>query len=309
MSLDVNALPINKKFNRRLIAPDTWIINPFNPKINTGRPYVLIGDDCALIIDATHTTLPIREYVEKCVTDKPLKVASTHSHLDHTNDNYMFEDCEIFMSESAWNDIQARREMDDVKGSWRQVDADGNDVTMKPEQRGTYTPTLIGPGDKIDLGNRVIEVLPYVGCHSPGSLIFFDHNTGILFTGDEIECGQMLVMGQPGTKSCVEQLRENIQNLIDGWGDKITAICPPHNGSPIHPLFLTYLVENCDRVLSGIDGEMNIGSMSFMLGDFWAEMPMAQKWMADPDILRSEWKGTSIVYNRKRLHKSDIEQK
>ncbi|MBQ9048401.1 MAG: MBL fold metallo-hydrolase [Solobacterium sp.] len=305
MALDIHALPINKKFNRRLIAPDTWIINPFNPNFGTPRPYVLIGDDCAALIDATHTTLPIREYIEKCVTDKPLVVLCTHSHLDHTNDNYLFEDCDIYMSEYAWNEIKARRDMDNKAGMWRFSDPACGDVEMTPEQRGTYTPKILKPGDTIDLGNRVIEVLPYVGCHSPGSLIFFDHKTGGLFTGDELETGQMLVMGQPGTKSCVEQLRENLQVLIDGWYDRITMVCPAHNGSPIHPQFLKDLAENCDRVLSGIEGDMDVRSMSFA-ADPDSMGGRARIWMEDPDILRSEWKGTSIVYNRTRLHKADI---
>ena len=311
MSFDVNGLPINKKFSRRLVAPDTWIINPFDPGISTPRPYVVVGKDKAVLFDPTFTSLPIREYVEQCVTDKPLIVFCTHSHLDHTNNNYMFEDCDIYMSEYAWGEIQERRQMDNVKGNWRQTAPDGSKIWMTPEQRGTYTPKILKVGDTLDIGNgHVFEILPYVGCHSPGSLIFLDHGTGVLFTGDEIEPGQMLVMGRPGTKSCVEQLRENIQNLLDGWGDQITMVCPPHNGSPNHPLFLTYLVENCDRILSGIDGEMNIGSMSYILNPHEGRDPaQVQKLMDDPDILRSEWKGTSIVYNRTRLHKADIEEK
>ena len=295
MSFDVNALPINKKFSRRLVAPDTWLINPFDPGIATPRPYVLIGDEHALVIDPTNTRLPLREYIEACVTDKPLWVADTHSHGDHVDANYMFDDCEFYMSQICWDEIQARRALNDEEGRWINC------------ERGTYTAHVLKPGDTIDLGNRVIEVLPYVGCHAPSSLIYFDHKTGTLFTGDELETGQMLVMGQPGTKSCVEQLRENVQNLLDGWGDKIQRVCPPHNGSPIHPLFLTHLVENCDRVLSGIDGDPDVRSMSFMIGPMWENSPMAKKWMEDPNILRSEWQGTSIVYNKTRLHKADIE--
>ena len=307
MAHDINALPINKKFNRRLVAPDTWIINPFAPNIATPRPYVVIGDEYALLIDPTYTTLPIREYVEKCVTDKPLKVLCSHSHLDHTNDNYMFEDCEIFMSAYAWEEIQARRKKEPKDGMWSQTDAEGKRVLMTKEQYGTYTPTIVGPGDKIDLGNRVLEFLPYEGIHSAGSLIALDHKTGTLFTGDEIECGQMLVMGRGNSTATIELLKENLVRLKEGWGDQIKQICPPHNGSPIHPLFLDYLIENCDRIMSGIDGEMDVGSMSYIHNPSEGRDPeQTRKILEDPDILRSEWKGTSIVYNKQKIFKKQV---
>ena len=309
MAVDVNALPVNKKFSRRLIAPDTWIINPFDPGLSSPRPYVLEGDEYALVIDPTYTSFPIREYVEKCVTDKPIKVACSHGHFDHTNDCGQFNDCEIYMSEYAWGEIQDRRKLDARAGRWQVYDEKAEPHDLTPEQYGTYVPTLLKPGDTIDLGNRVIEVIPYEGCHSPGSLLYFDHKTGALFTGDEIECGQMLVMGRGKTKSCTELLRENLQNVVDGWGDKITMLCPPHNGAPIHPLMLKYLIENCDRIMNGIDGEMNIGSMTYLLNpkeDRPAEMIKAQ--MEDPNILRSEWKGTSIVYNKTKIFKHQLEE-
>ena len=309
MAFDVHTLPINKQFSRRLVAPDTWLINPFDPGIATPRPYVIIGKDHAILIDTTYTTLPLREYVEQCVTDKPLIVLCSHSHLDHTNNNYLFEDCDIYMSEYAWGEIQERRTKEPADGMWRLSDPTGKEVMMTKEQYGTYTPKILKVGDKLDIGNgHVFEVLPYVGCHSEGSLIYLDHGTGVLFTGDEIEPGQMLVMGRPGTHSCVEQLRENVQRLIDGWGNEITMICPPHNGSPNHPLFLQYLVENCDRVLSGIDGEMDVRSMSYAI-DPDSMGGRARLMLEDPNILRSEWMGTSIVYNKTRLHKADIEDK
>lgn len=303
MAFDVNALPLSKKFSRRLVAPDTYSINPFDPEIATPTPYVLEGDDYALVIDTTYTSFPLREYIETYVTDKPLKVACSHGHFDHTNDNGQFNDCEIFMSEFAWNEIKARREQGEA-GRWVVYDNESNAIALTPEQIGDYTPTILKPGDKIDLGNRVIEVLPYVGIHSPGSLIYLDHKTGVLFTGDEIECGQMLVMGRMNPAASIEQLKENIQTLIDGWGDKVTAVCPPHNGAPFSPLFLGYLVEACDRIMSGVDGEMNVGSMSYLLNPKEtrpAEMIQAQ--LDDPDILRMEWKGTSIVYNKKKIFK------
>lgn len=296
--INITTLPINKQFTRRLIKPDTWIINPYDPNLAAPHPHIIIGDEYALLFDPTWTKLPLRKYIEECITDKPVKVALSHAHHDHTNACWMFDDCEIFCSQLAWDELSARREMDDVTGKW-----DGN-------PHGTFTPTILKPGDVIDIGNREIEVLPYEGCHSPGSLVYLDRKYGILFTGDEIECGQMLVGGKRGSKSCVELLRENIVTILEGWGDQITTVCPPHNGSPFDAAFLTYLVENCDRIMSGIEGMDDVGSMSYLynpLEDRSEENIRAT--LENPMIKRSEWKGTSIVYNTDKIFKSQLANK
>ena len=297
--IDVNTLPVNKQFTRRLIKPDTWIINCYDPNLAAPHPHVVIGETYALLIDPTWTKLPLREYIEQYVTDKPLLVACSHGHGDHTNANWMFNDLPIYMSAYAWQEIQDRRAMDDVAGRWG------------GHQRGDYVPHIIAPGDTIDLGGRVIEVLPYVGCHSPGSLIYLDRKEGILFTGDEIECGQMLVGGRPGVKSasCVEQLRDNLVNLLEGWGDQFDMVCPPHNGSPFHAKFLEYLVENCQRILSGIEGDNDVGSMTYLYNPLEDRSPeMIRATLDNPKTKRSEWMGTSIVYNVDRVFKHQLEK-
>ena len=294
--IDITTLPINKQFTRRLAKPDSWVINCYDPNLASPHPHVLIGDEHALVIDPTWTKLPLRRYIEEFVTDKPLWVACSHSHHDHTNANYQFNDCRIFMSEYAWGEIRARRELSDAEGKCLGM------------PKGDYVPEILKPGDCIDLGNRKIEVLPYEGCHSPGSLVYLDHKYGILFTGDEIECGQMLVSGRPGSKSCVELLRENVVRLIEGWGDKFDMICPPHNGTPFHAKFLEYLVENCDRIMGGIEGDLDVGSLSYLYNPLEDRSPeQIQKALDDPLTRRSEWMGTSIVYNSERIFKSQVE--
>lgn len=294
--IDVNTLPVNKQFTRRLIKPDTWIINCYDQNLAAPHPYVVIGEERALLIDPTWTKLPLRKYVEECVTDKPLWVACTHSHHDHTNANWMFNDCPFFMSQIAWEETQARRELSDEEGRWF------------GHQRGDYVPQVLKPGDVLDLGNREIEILPYEGSHSAGSLLYFDRKYGVLFTGDEIESGQMLVSGRPGSKVTVEGLRENVARLIEGWGDKIDILCPPHNGAPIHVRFLEYIVENCDRIMSGEEaGDMDVGSMSYLYNPL-EDRPteQIQRVLNDPKIRRSEWMGTSIVFNADRIFKKDV---
>lgn len=286
-------LPVKKQFSRRLVKPDTWIINCYDPNLASPHPHLLIGEKYALLIDPTWTQLALRKYIKEYVTDKPLLIACSHGHHDHTLTNGQFNDLPIYMSQYAWDEVRQSRE---------------NPSNFEGYIMGDYTPIILKPGDTIDLGGRVVEVIPYEGCHSPGSLIFLDTKQGILFTGDELEAGQMLVSGRPGSTTSVEKLRDNLLLIKNNYAGKFDMLCPPHNGSPIHALFLDYLIENCERIMNGIEGDMDVASTTFLLNPL-EDRPADQveKTRKDPKILRSEWMGSSIVYNVDRIFRSQVE--
>jgi glyoxylase-like metal-dependent hydrolase (beta-lactamase superfamily II) len=280
---NVGHYPLRKQFSLRLAKPDTWIVNCYSPSLEAPHPHVLIGGTYTLVIDTTDTPYDLRSYLTQYVTDQPIKVASTHSHGDHTLGNGLFNDCEIYMSAPAWQEIRESRE----KG-W-------TDPRQQGHIMGDYVPTILKPGDVIDLGGRELEVLPYKPCHSPTSLIYLDRTYGILFPGDEIDSGQINMWNMS-----VEDFRENMVSLKQRAGD-FDMICPAHNGTPMHAKILDYYIENCDRILSGIEGDMDKGSTSYLLNPFESRPPkLAQQRRWDPDIRRSEWKGTALNYN---IHK------
>ena len=276
----VSTYPLSKQFSARLVKPNTWAIYPFNPSSDTPRPHVLIGEDYALVIDPTDTTLPLRRYIETYITDKPLKVLNTHSHGDHTLANWQFDDCEIFMSEIAWEEIRERRK------NWDE------NPKLKDFPAGTYVPTIVKVGDTLDLGGRILEFIPYHNCHAPSSIVTLDKTMGILFSGDEIAPGQINIWGTP-----VETFRSNMLSLL-ARRDEFDIICPAHNGTPIHADTLNYFVENCDRVMAGVEGDMDKGSTSYLLNPFEPRSPESVlRRRFDPEIRRSEWMGTAINYN------------
>ncbi|MCD7820108.1 MAG: MBL fold metallo-hydrolase, partial [Lachnospiraceae bacterium] len=167
--LNVKELPIHKQFSRRLIKPDTWLINSYDPSCESPNPYVLIGDTDALVIDTTDTKQNVRAYIETCITDKPLSVASTHSHHDHTLNNGLFNERPIYMSQVAWEEIQENRKT-------------GFNGKAADYVIGDYVPIIVKPGDIIDLGGRQSEVIEFGGCHSRSSIAYLDKKYGILFS-------------------------------------------------------------------------------------------------------------------------------
>lgn len=295
--MKVDELPLDKRFSRRLISPDTWLINCYSDEGGTANPHLLIGDRAALIIDTADARQPLREYIETYITgDLPLMVASTHSHFDHTGNNGQFNDCPIYMSQIAWQEIQDQRS----SGFFHRVKGDGY-------IEGDYVPCIVKEGDIIDLGNREVEVIEFGGCHSGSSIGYLDRKYGIFFPGDELESGQVLMQGDDrGGRNCVERMRDNLLHLKERK-DEIQIICPPHNGSPMHPLIADYFLENCERIMSGIEGGKEIGSFTYLLAPNETRPPeKVERLLHDPYVRRSEWKGTSIIYSTNRIFYSQI---
>ena len=288
---DFRSMPVNKQFMRVLVKPDTWLLNGISLDNAAPHPHVVIGDKLAAIIDTTDLELELRKYVEENVTDKPLVVISTHSHGDHTANNYMFEDCPIYMSEISWEEIKANREK-----------AASGDETHPGWSKGTYVPTIVKDGDIIDLGGRTLECIKFAGCHSDSSMVYLDSKYGCLFTGDEFEGGQVLVMGARGD-NCIEKYHDNLLKLRERVNGRATCVCPPHNGSPCDIMILDYMIENCERIMNGIEGMKDVRSMTFGLNPHGYSISR----MADENVRRSEWMGTSIVYNTKRIFYKDCE--
>ncbi len=299
---DVFALPIEKQFSRRLIKPDTWILNAFVMGFAPPHPHVIVGEKFAAVIDSTDVFYNVREYVEKVITDKPIVTISSHSHGDHTGNNYQFDDCTQYMSEICAQEILNNRV---------------NPPAGRAAPKGSYIPTVVRDGDIIDLGGRQIECIDFCGCHSPSSMAYLDLQYGCLFTGDEFEGGQVLIGGRAGSKNCVELYRDNLVKLKERVDGRATCICPPHNGSPMDITMLDNMIENCERIMAGHEGSPEIGSMSFGLNPLsYRNPPFGEvSWVDSSARLerygdtgrRSEWKGATLVYDVKRIFYKDVD--
>lgn len=295
--MKVDDLPLKRRFSMRLIAPDTWVIDCYSEEGGIANPHLLLGKKAALVIDTADARQPLRDYLQQYITgDLPILVASTHSHFDHTGNNGQFNDCPIYMSQIAWEEIQRQRET-------------GFFEKEKKNQyiQGDYIPNIIQEGDRIDLGDREIEVISFGGCHSSGSIAFLDHKHGLFFPGDELESGQALMQGDDrGGENCVERMRDNILHL-SSWKSEIKMVCSPHNGSPMDPQIIDFYLENCERILRGIEGSREIGSFTYLLGpNETRPAEKVQRLLHDPYTRRSEWKGSSIIYSTNRVYYTQI---
>src|SRR6478736_2491552 len=136
--------------------------------------YLLIGSDKALLIDtgaiADAQKMPLAKTILELLPDKdhkklPLLVAHTHRHLDHRAGDPQF---------ASLPSVQTVP-----------IDLEG----VRAFFGFTDWPNGIS---HLDLGDRIVDVIPTPG-HNSTHVAFYDNRTGILFSGDFLLPGRLLI--------------------------------------------------------------------------------------------------------------------
>lgn len=132
--------------------------------------YLVLGSEKALVIDTMYGYEDVQAIV-RTITDLPVVLVNTHSHVDHIRGNVFFSEAYINEADLAaakqyWNVFHRR-------------------LRMLRYGHASFSWKTITPGDIIDLGGIQLEVLSMAG-HTPGSIGLLDRKDRILFTGDAI---------------------------------------------------------------------------------------------------------------------------
>lgn len=223
--------------------------------------YVLVTRDKALVVDTqTMTEFEGRKIVDyvKGITDKPLVVVNTHPHRDHIAGNPQFG--EAWLSAPAIEEVRA--------------------VAARENTPITYAMNPLKDGDLLDLGDRKIEVIA-IPAHSPGSIALLDQKTGYLFTGDEIDPGQVVGMNPEKIKLH----HANMKKLYDKHYDRITMLIPAHNGAPVTKRYIKYFMDLDAKIMAGTAPEVPI-----------ADGPNYDRWNAGMTRYREHF--ASVVYTK-----------
>lgn len=186
---------------------NTWAIRAHNVTC-----YLIEGKEKALLVDTAYGEKNMRKVVES-ITSLPLIVVNTHAHFDHVGGNGFWE--QVWMAAEGIEEVR--------KSKWKRKLPFSN-----------YEILTLKDGQEFDLGDRLVKVIA-IGAHHETSFAFYDVKYGTLFTGDEIEAGQVLlnVTGkeQP-SKDIIQRHLDNMIKLKKLYPD-IVRLMPGHNGSPL----------------------------------------------------------------------------
>lgn len=274
---DMSASP----FTNERLSPGTWVIHG-----GWCDCYLLEGDGEAIMIDAGCREHDIRAYAQS-LTAKPLKsVVNTHSHIDHTGGNGLFE--------TIYGTAGIARSAKNVMGG------DPSQFALD------YQFTLIQDGDTIGPEGRPLKII-VLDSHSPENIAILDVKGRYLFPGDEVERGQVLLLPgyaeRPGEihskpAASVETFLRAVEKL-KAHEDEYDLICPAHNGTPIAKGYVDRFIALAQGILDGsIVGTEDCSSPSYpsKAGHF----PNL-----DAGYLRGELNGASLIYNSRLLRDSD----
>lgn len=209
--------------------------------------YLITGSRKALLFDTGLGIGNIKK-VTDALTRLPVSVINSHTHNDHVGDNWRFLD--IYGMDTEFTRANARGSREDAQAELAagQVCGElppGFDSKSYSTRPFRITHWLHG-GDKIDLGDRVLEVLSVPG-HTPDSIALHDGKNMLLFTGDTLYPGPIFLY-RPETD--LQAYGESLKKL-NGLSPHLKLLLPAHNVAAAPEGYLPRVNQAFHRMMLG----------------------------------------------------------
>jgi glyoxylase-like metal-dependent hydrolase (beta-lactamase superfamily II) len=208
--------------------------------------YLVQGKTSALLFDTGMGIGDLKRLVSQ-LTPLPVIVLNSHTHPDHTGNNWQFPT--VYNLDSDYTrhnavgsrEIRAEIEPGKICGALPK-DFDAASYATRPWK----TTKWLHDGDIIDLGGRTLQVLATPG-HAPDSICVFDQANGLLFTGDTYYPGPVYIFAA-GSDTAAYQL--SVKRLAS-LAPKVHTVFGGHN-FPLAPAsILPELAEEFDAIRAG----------------------------------------------------------
>jgi glyoxylase-like metal-dependent hydrolase (beta-lactamase superfamily II) len=188
----------------------TMLTEPHVARLWRANLFLIRGRDHDLLVDTGMGIGPLRATLAQ-LTQRPITVFTTHSHLDHIGGHFEFSDAEIIVHPAEAERLAhpvgptglAYATLPEAKrAAYRAAgfDTAGLMIDATPDEHydvaahrfhGVRATRLVDEGEVIDLGTRRFEVLHLPG-HSPGGIALWEEATGTLISGDAIYDGILI---------------------------------------------------------------------------------------------------------------------
>ena len=119
------------------------------------------------------------------LTNLAIIVLNSHTHDDHVGGNWQFKT--VYSMETKFSKQNAKGSREDAQAEIAPGEVCGdlpkNFDPLAYATKPWHISRYIHDGDRLDLGNRVIQILATPG-HTPDAITLYDRTNGLLFTGD-----------------------------------------------------------------------------------------------------------------------------
>lgn len=238
----------NKFFTAERVTPTAIRISGMGGE----KCYLVEGSERALLIDGLCGVGSLKAFVRE-LTDKPVMMAVTHGHIDHTG--------------AAWEYGEVFIEPDDIPLMYTKAHS-GSEERLGFAKFGAgpgavhrTEPTLsdvpparplktypIYEGDVFDLGGLQLEVLQVPG-HTYGSAVFLNRAERVVFSGDA--CNQNTLLALTGSTS-VEEYLASLQHF-KSYTQDFDKMYGGHGDEPVPNTIVDDAIAMCKRILAGTD--------------------------------------------------------
>jgi len=196
------------------------------------RSYLFTGTDAAWLIDTGTGIGNFSERVRQ-ITDRDVRVLTTHAHWDHIGAHDRFDRVYVHREDADWlsNGLPLSAQMirESIAKEPFAVPRDSIFNLDRYVPPCVATPIPLEDGDLIGCHDFSFRVIHTPG-HSPGSVCYYEESTGLLATGDTVYQGTIYA-NYPSTDP--EDLLTSYRRLA-ALG-KVSKILPGHGKSPLHP--------------------------------------------------------------------------
>jgi glyoxylase-like metal-dependent hydrolase (beta-lactamase superfamily II) len=250
------------------VAPDVFAI--YEPQqAEEVISYLILGTRQAMLFDTGMGISDIQKVTAE-LTELPIVVLNSHTHLDHVGGNWQFKD--VLGMDTNFTRARAKGT---TAGAQDEI---GPDMICGPFPKGfdsrsyatrPWTITRwIHDGDRLDLGDRVLEILSTPG-HTPDAVCLLDRAHRLLFTGDTYYPAPIWLF-RPETD--LDAYAASVQRLA-ALASQLTMVLGAHNVPIAAPQILPRLASAFGDVRSGrvqptTEGDKNtyrVGELSFVL--------------------------------------------
>jgi glyoxylase-like metal-dependent hydrolase (beta-lactamase superfamily II) len=231
--------------------------------------YLIVGAKQAALFDTGMGISDIQKVTAE-LTALPIVVLNSHTHHDHVGGNWQFKD--VLGVDTAFTRASARGT---TAGAQDELGPDmicgalpsGFDARSYATRPWTIT-RWIHDGDRLDLGDRVLEILATPG-HTPDAVCLLDRQHGLLFTGDTYYPAPIWLF-RPETD--LDAYATSVRRLAPLTSHLVTVL-GAHNVPIAPPQILPRLVSAFDDVRSGrvqptreqSKNTYSVGEISFVL--------------------------------------------
>lgn len=227
--------------------------------------YLVVGSRKALLFDTGMGIGNIRKVVEG-LTSLSVIVLNSHTHNDHVGNNWRFKD--VYGMDTDFTRANAKGSREDAQAELAPDQLCGDlPAGFNPREYSTrpfHISHWLHDGDKIELGDRILQVIATPG-HTPDSIALLDEKNGLLFTGDTFYPGPIFLY-RPETD--MDAYVASVKKLA-ALAPRLQLLLPAHNEPVAEPSYLPRVVEAIEQVRKGkVKGMPRDGKQEYSFSGF-----------------------------------------